>query len=109
MLDEVIDRFGEPPKPVLNLLMVALVKAVAHQGYVTSISQRNGTFRVVLYPEARFSDQGFVTLIQSYRRRLILERDKIPTLTFTPVGDALTDLLKLAKDLAGLVEKGESI
>ena len=104
MLDEIIDRFGEPPKPVLNLLMIALIKAVAHQGYVTAVTQRHGLFRIVLYPEAKLSDQGFVALIQRYRRRLILERDKIPTLTFQPIGDVLTDLLTLSTELRSLAE-----
>ena len=31
MLDELIDRFGELPKPAANLLLVALIRAEAHQ------------------------------------------------------------------------------
>ena len=31
MLEELLDRFGEPPKAVLNLLAVAKLKALAHQ------------------------------------------------------------------------------
>ena len=37
MLEELIDRFGEPPKAVLNLLAIARLKALAHQGYITEI------------------------------------------------------------------------
>lgn len=39
MLEELIDRFGEPTKAVLNLLAIARLKALAHQGYVTEIKQ----------------------------------------------------------------------
>ena len=39
MLEELIDRFGEPPKAVLNLLAIARLKALAHQGYITEIKQ----------------------------------------------------------------------
>lgn len=39
MLEELLDRFGEPGKAVLNLLAIAKLKAIAHQGYVTEIKQ----------------------------------------------------------------------
>lgn len=39
MLEELIDRFGEPPKAVLNLLAIARLKALAHRGYITEIKQ----------------------------------------------------------------------
>ena len=40
MLDELIDRFAEPPKCVENLLLIARLKALAHQVYVTEISEK---------------------------------------------------------------------
>ncbi len=47
MLEELIDRFGEPPKAVLNLLAIARLKALAHQGYVTEIKQPKFLFAPV--------------------------------------------------------------
>lgn len=40
MLEELIDRFGEPPKSVQNLLTIARLKAVAHSVYIKEIVQR---------------------------------------------------------------------
>ena len=37
MLEELIDRFGEPPKSVQNLLTIARLKAVAHSVYIKEI------------------------------------------------------------------------
>ena len=34
MLEELIDRFGEPPKSVISLLNVARLKAAAHSVYI---------------------------------------------------------------------------
>ena len=42
MLEELVDRFGEPPKSVQNLLAVAELKALAHRAYVTEIKQTGG-------------------------------------------------------------------
>ena len=40
VIDELIDRFGEPPKPVRNLIEVALLKAMANRVGITEISQK---------------------------------------------------------------------
>ena len=40
VLDELIDRYGEPPKPVLALLDVALLRSAAVKAGVGDISQR---------------------------------------------------------------------
>ena len=40
MIDELIDRFGEPPKSVENLLAIALLKEKAHRAYITEITSK---------------------------------------------------------------------
>ena len=40
MLEELMDRFGELPRAVQNLLIVARLKAQAHQCYVTELKQK---------------------------------------------------------------------
>lgn len=44
MLEELLDRFGDPPKPVMNLMGIANLKALAHKAYITEIKQlgKNG-------------------------------------------------------------------
>ena len=42
MTDELIDRFGDPPRPVNNLMSVALLRGQAAACGVTDISQKNG-------------------------------------------------------------------
>ena len=37
MQDELMDRFGDIPKSVENLLVIARVRALAHKCYVTEI------------------------------------------------------------------------
>ncbi len=41
MLDELTDRFGEPTYEVMNLLMVAMLKAKAHDAGITAITYKN--------------------------------------------------------------------
>ena len=42
LLDEIIDRYGEPPKGVLNLVEIALLRAMARNVGITDIRQKAG-------------------------------------------------------------------
>ena len=42
LLDEIIDRYGEPPKGVLNLIDIALLRANARKASITDIKQKAG-------------------------------------------------------------------
>ena len=46
MLEELIDRFGDIPRKVQQLLNIAGLKALAHSAYVTSVEQKENTFRI---------------------------------------------------------------
>jgi len=47
ILDEMIDRYGDMPKPVENLLMIALIRANALKCGASSITQEGNEFRVI--------------------------------------------------------------
>ncbi len=49
LVDELIDRFGEPPEAVRGLVEVALVRNTASQMGIQEISQRDNA--ILLYPE----------------------------------------------------------
>ena len=42
LVDELTDRYGDPPKPVMALLDVALLRAAAADVFITDITQRAG-------------------------------------------------------------------
>ena len=47
ILDEMIDRYGDMPKQVENLLMIALIRANALKCKITSITQEGSEFRII--------------------------------------------------------------
>ena len=49
VIDELIDRFGEPPKAVMGLLDVALIRGTAAKLGITEITQTER--KIILYPE----------------------------------------------------------
>ena len=47
MLEELIDRFGDIPRKVQQLLNIAGLKALAHSAYVTSVEQKENTLSLI--------------------------------------------------------------
>ena len=104
MLEELLDRFGEPGKAVLNLLAVAKLKAIAHQGYVTEIKQTGKTVRFTLYEKAKLNTEGFPALMQKYRRGLQFKNEQEPKFILEPQGNLILALTEFAEKLKSMAE-----
>ena len=107
MLEELLDRFGEMPKAVMNLLSIARMKALAHRCYVTEIKQIGRDMKITLYENAKLNPVGFPALMQKYRRGLQFKNEQEPKILFTPEGsgNVLTALTDLLTELEQLVEE----
>lgn len=104
MLEELLDRFGEPGKAVLDLLAIAKLKAIAHQGYVTEIKQTGKTVRFTLYEKARLNTEGFPALMQKYRRGLQFKNEQEPKFILEPQGNLILVLTEFAEELKSMAE-----
>ena len=67
MLEELIDRFGEPPKSVLSLLRVARLKALAHAVYITEIKQTGSLIKLTMFERAKINPEKIPMLIAQYK------------------------------------------
>ena len=107
MLEELLDRFGEMPKAVLNLLVIARMKAQAHRCYVVEIKQIAGDMKITLYERAKLNPTGIPVLMQKYRRGLQFKNEQEPKFIFTPegAGNTLTALTDFLTELESLVEE----
>ena len=94
MMDEVIDRYGEPPKSVDNLISIALLRSGAAQRGITEISQKETLLRFSL-PKPDFALVSALCSQEKYRRRLLFSAGEKPHLALRlKQGD---DILKLAR------------
>ena len=64
MLDELIDRFGEPSKPVMNLLFVAMLRMEAHNAFIIDISQKGDVIIFTMYDRAPIDVSAIPDFIQ---------------------------------------------
>ena len=102
LVDELIDRYGEPPRTVNNLISVALLRAAAAEAGITDIAQKQGQ---LVFTLARFSLEQFSALcaMDRYQNRLLLTPGEVPRFTFRlkKGEDALRAARQVVDDFAG--------
>ena len=81
-MDELIDRFGEPPAAVAGLLEVALVRNGAARLGIREISQRGQN--LLFFPEAPPTVESIVTLTQGMKGRVMVSGGQKPYFTVRP-------------------------
>ena len=104
MQDELIDRFGDIPKSVDNLLRVAELKAMAHRAYVTEVDINTQEIRIELYPKAKLDVTGIPALIAGYKTALRFAQGEKPVLFYQDKGKKHKDcepMMEKAKELLG--------
>ena len=80
LLDEIIDRYGDPPKGVINLIEIALLRANARKAGITEIKQK-GTEVFFTLHNLNFEAVGTICEDPDYKKRIqFVASAKLPTL-----------------------------
>ena len=80
LLDEIIDRYGDPPKGVLNLIGIALLRAQAQQTGIQDIRQKSGDVLFTLH-NLNFEAVSALCADPDYKARVqFVATAKLPTL-----------------------------
>ena len=80
LLDEIIDRYGDPPKGVLNLIDIALLRANARKAGITDIKQKGPEIFFTLH-NLNFEAVGAICEDPDYKKRVqVVASAKLPTL-----------------------------
>ena len=111
MEDELMDRFGELPKPALNLLQVAVIKNMANQAYITEIKGNRREVRITMYEKAMIDVSKIPDLIKKMKQNLKFKTDKIPCFYYEipkeikTVDQYLAELKRVVEEILGIVLK----
>lgn len=84
MEDELIDRFGDIPKAVQNLLKIALLKSLAHKSQVTDITGDKIKVKITMFNKAKIDINKIPDLVKKYRNEMKFVPDKEPYFEFSP-------------------------
>jgi transcription-repair coupling factor (superfamily II helicase) len=79
IIDELIDRFGEPPKSTLALIDISLLRSGAAAAGITEISQKGGSIRIVM-ENPDFARISALCAKPEYRGRVLLNAGQQPYL-----------------------------
>ena len=80
LLDEIIDRYGDPPKGVINLVEIALLRANARKVGITDIRQKGPEIYFTLH-NLNFEAVSAICEDPDYKKRIqFVASAKVPTL-----------------------------
>ena len=111
MQDELMDRFGDIPRPVENLLKVAALKALAHSAFVTEVNINRQEVRFTMYKNAKLKVEGIPEIIKEYRGDLKFHMGEEPKFAYLDrkknvTTDAMMDQAEvILKQIGQLSEK----
>lgn len=71
--EELNDRFGTLPKPVLNLLEIAYLRVMASKVFVTEIEGKEDTIKFSVYERAEYDNEAIPRLLSNYNGDLVLK------------------------------------
>lgn len=78
LMDEIIDRFGNPPQQVVNLWRVAALRDLCRKLKITGVSVRPGEIRLTFDPHSKANPDVLQALIREYVPRAMLKMGPQP-------------------------------
>lgn len=80
--EELEDRYGDLPKSVVNLLDIAIMKAVANKADIVNIEQKGENIKFEARKDARINPDKIPELLNKYRNQLFFTINKAPYFTY---------------------------
>lgn len=107
--DEIEDRFGAPPAPVINLLEIARLKIYAKLLGLATIASEKGDFIARPVPGLSLNPERVASLLVNFRGEVRYQPGRQPVLRWKIAGKSHHQVWRLLKDsLAFLLDEGRS-
>ena len=108
MAGELLDRYGEMPRPTQNLLQIALIRSMAHEAGIAQMTQKGQETKFVMYEKADVDILKIPPLIEKYKNVLHFTPAQIPYFTMRIRKMNTQELLKceknVIKDMKALIQ-----
>jgi len=96
VIDEVIDRFGNMPNELENLIEIARIKSLCKEKFVTKVSSKKG-FAVFTFENEKF-DADIGQLLKNYRNKIRFSPGAKPMITLALDSNVDIKILKEIKE-----------
>lgn len=108
MIEELTDRYGDVPAPVMRLLDVVLLRAKAHDVWITAIEQKGTQIRFVMHDKARVKVEELDGFLKEYGGKMKIPPAKEPAFVFEakeiPKKELLAKIRQIIERIGGLME-----
>ena len=106
IIDELIDRYGDVPKEVLNLIEVAKIKSLARKLHVVKIVQNGNNVVIHFHDPERIPEGAVQILIDIYKSRVLFSSGVSPYITLKLQSKKDSDILGEVNQLLNMITKG---
>ena len=110
MVDEIIDRFGEMPESVVNLLDISYLRSLANKMYVTDLKIKNHKLYLYMFKNARLDVEMIPQFINAYNGKMHLLPGKEPVFIYDldrnmNAAGQIAKTTEIIEDMQSLLEK----
>ena len=109
MMEELLDRFGDPPKAVQNLLMIANLKAMAHKAYIREIKQSGQSVKISMFERAKVNPAGFPPILEKFKNNLTMRLEETPYFMLSLKGRKPKETLDVLDTLEAVLKEFQSV
>ena len=105
MIEEMTDRYGDTPAPLIRLMDVALLREEAHQAWLFSIEQKGSKILFTMNPRAKVRVEEIDGFLKRYRNKMKIKLEANPVFVFESTGIPKKDLLAKVREIIGGIQK----
>lgn len=105
MIEEMTDRYGDTPAPLIRLMDVALLREEAHQAWLISIEQKGSKILFTMNPRAKVRVEEIDGFLKQYRNKMKIKPEANPVFVFESTGTPKKDLLAKVREIIGNIQK----
>ena len=102
LMDEIIDRFGNPPEEVENLWRIAGLRGLCRLMKIRGINVRTGEIRITCSEQSLIAPEAMLKLMNACKGKLTYKQGNPPQLIFRTIGLNIDALAWLEKNLPAL-------
>jgi len=111
--EELVDRFGDLPEPLENLLRIGAIKAMAKEAKILAVAQEPKQIKISMAEGHGLTGPELMELVRRYRRQVTFDAARgleiAVQLQKIDQNDVIRFLEKIVEELFALVTKGKSL
>lgn len=104
MTDELTDRYGDIPDPLLRLMDIAILKSMAHEAFILSVDQRKTTISFTMNPNAKVQVELIDGFLKKYRGKMKIRPGVHPVFVYDPGPLPKKELIPHIKDVVSEIK-----